>query len=131
MAIISGTSGDDIVSLTTGQANDTIDLKSGDDTLTLPDVKTKVVITGVEHVTGGTADDQVTINDLPTLLDMDLGAGTDTLIVANGKNANFTSASLTSVEIVKTASSSGATFTFDGSDLASLTQVIGGAGNDT
>ena len=55
MAVHNGDGTDEDLTLTAGEANDTVDLNGGNDTLRLPDVPTNVEVSDVETIIGGSA----------------------------------------------------------------------------
>jgi hypothetical protein len=69
-------------------------------------------------------------NDLVSGGSVTGSSGNDTLAIV-GTSLDLTSVTLTSVEVLKAASSLGTTFTVDAVDLASGGSVIGSSGNDT
>ncbi|HVO02139.1 MAG TPA: hypothetical protein VMT54_08055 [Candidatus Cybelea sp.] len=109
---------------------------SGNDTIVVNSTAIDIsstTLSSIEALTAGTTNDTTfTINQsqLNAGLSVTGNSGHDTLTIA-GTSFDLTSASVTSVEILKAGSSLDTTFTVDQADLASGGSVVGLAGHDT
>ena len=62
----------------------TIDLKGGNNSLTLADGTNTLTVSNVETLTGGTGADHITLGALVTGMSVDLEGGNNSLVLANG-----------------------------------------------
>src|SRR5262245_52553598 len=109
MAVI-GTTGVDNITLTKAQANETVDLLAGTDTLNLPASTTNLIVSNTEIINGNTSADFVTLTNIPTGSTFSLSSGNDTLAFT-GTDFDLRSATLTSVETIRAGSTDATTFT--------------------
>ncbi len=98
--MITGTTGNDNITLTPAQSNETVDLLSGVDVLTLATSKNNTVtVSNTETIIGGAGNDRVTLSGTtPTGATIDLGGGNDTITLSSGTNVLNVSTSVESIE---------------------------------
>lgn len=86
VATLSGSTGNEVVTLGNIPSGLAIDLDAGTDTLNLGSVTNVVTVTNTEVLNGGTMGDTVTLGAATTSSTIDLGTGTDILNLAAGTN---------------------------------------------
>ena len=123
---MTGGSGDDYVTYSASLiAGDTVDLAGGTgDTLTLEATSNTVALSNVENVIGTSGNDQLTLTNAVTGVNINLMGGTDTLNVASG----FSSISISGVENISGTGGSH-TLTFN-TAVSGVTVDFGGGGGD-
>jgi VCBS repeat-containing protein len=85
---LTGTAGDDYLTVGSNVFGHQIDLGAGNDTVSLASADFYMLnLVNVEHVTGSAGNDFVTLVNDASGLSVDLGAGTDNLTLAGGVNA--------------------------------------------
>ena len=102
--LITGTPGNDAITLSALVSNASIDLGAGNDTLTLANGTNSATVANTETIIGGSGNDTITLATAATNASIDLGAGNDTLAFGNFTNS---------------------------ATVANVETLIGGNGNDT
>lgn len=119
-ATVSGSSGNDTITLAAVAAGLTVDLGTGDDILTLADGSNDVTVRNVETVQGSSGDDTVRLSDVPTLID--LGEGVDTLDFSALGAADLGNAGTQyqGIEVAELRGGAGTTLTLSAPDVLDL-----------
>jgi VCBS repeat-containing protein len=124
VAHLNGTGSDDNLTVDNAlygnNADVTVDLGAGDDTLTLGAQSLRFGLLNTEHLVGNGQDNFIQLDNTVSGLSVDLGAGNDTLALAGGAN----SVSLTNVESIDTSDFVGGSPPVD-DNLSLLSQVAG------
>ncbi len=81
--LITGTPGNDNITLSTPVTNASVDLGAGNDTLALANGTNSATVANTETIIGGTGNDTVVLSTAPSNYSIDLGAGSDKLTFGN------------------------------------------------
>ena len=117
---VSGSSGDDALTLSAPAVGVTVDLGNGSDTLTLADGVNDVTVAHTETIRGGDGDDTVRLADVPSLIDLSDGVDTLDFSALAAADLSAAGAQYQNVEAVDLRGGAGTTLTLNAQDVLDL-----------